>query len=366
MTSGFKRTLLAASTALALSTAAQAAEERTLHVYNWSDYIAEETLEEFEKETGINVVYDVFDSNQVLEAKLLSGHSGYDIVVPSNSFLAKQIRAGIFAELDKEKLPNWENLNTTLLKSLDSADPGNMHAFPYLWGTTGIGYNADKVKEALGIDEITSWDVVFKPENLSKLQDCGVSMLDAVDEIYPAALNYLGEDPNPTTTEAVDKAEEVVSAVRPYVRYFHSSKYITDLANGDICLAIGWSGDILQAQARAIEADNGVDVQYVIPQEGAGTFFDMMAMPADAKNKDEAYEFMNYILRPDVIAKISDYVAYANGNAAATPLIDEEIRNNPGIYPSDEISEKLYTFADLDPKVIRAMTRSWTRVTAGH
>ncbi|MBV1787177.1 extracellular solute-binding protein [Marinobacterium sp. D7] len=358
------RNTLLAMTLGAACTAAQA-EQKELHVYNWSDYIAEDTLANFEAATGIKVIYDVFDSNEVLEAKLLSGHSGYDIVVPSNSFLAKQIRAGIFMELDRGKLPNWSNLDPSLMKTLEKADPGNRHSFPYLWGTTGIGYNVDKIKEALGVDEITSWDVIFKPENIAKLKECGVSLLDAPSEIFPATLNYLGEDPNPTSPDAIAKAEKTLLEIRPYVRYFHSSKYITDLANGDICLAVGWSGDILQAKDRAIEADNGVNVAYSIPQEGAGTFFDMLAMPADAKNVAEAYAFLNYLLEPKVIAAVSDYVAYPNGNAAATQYVDEEIRNDPGIYPSKETSEKLYTFADLSPKVIRAMTRSWTRIKSG-
>ncbi|WP_027852845.1 extracellular solute-binding protein [Marinobacterium litorale] len=364
MKPSIRKTLLAVTLGALTCTGVQA-EEKTLHVYNWSDYIAEDTLANFEKETGIKVVYDVFDSNEVLEAKLLSGHSGYDVVVPSNSFLAKQIRAGIFMELDRSQLSNWDNLDPTLLKPLQAADPGNNHAFPYLWGTTGIGYNVDKVKEALGVDKIDSWAVVFEPENLAKLESCGVSLLDAPSEIIPAALNYLGEDPNPTSRDAVKKAEDVLMAIRPHVRYFHSSKYITDLANGDICLAVGWSGDILQAEARAIEADNGVNVAYSIPKEGAGTFFDMLAIPADSKNKEAAHAFLNYLLEPAVIAEITNYVAYPNGNAEATPLVDEAIRNNPGIYPSKETSEKLYTFADLDPKVIRAMTRTWTRVKSG-
>ncbi|TCK07425.1 polyamine ABC transporter substrate-binding protein [Marinobacterium mangrovicola] len=364
MISAFKRTLLATSVALTVSSTAMA-EERTLHIYNWSDYIAQDTIEEFEKETGINVVYDVFDSNKLLEAKLLSGNSGYDIVVPSNIFITKEIKAGIFEELDKDKLPNWKNLNPTLLKSLDGVDPGNKHAFPYLWGTTGIGYNVDKIKEVLGVDEITSWSAVFEPENMEKLQECGVSMLDSVVEIYPAVLNYLGENPYPTDTAGIDKAEAALSAVRPYVQYFHSSKYISDLANGNTCVAVGWSGDIIQAQSRANEAGAGINIEYAIPEEGALTFFDMMGMPKDAKNKEEAYEFMNYILRGDVIANITNYVAYANPNDAATPMVEEELRNNPGIYPTEETKENLYTYVDLNHKVLRAMNRSWTRITAG-
>lgn len=359
-----RNTLLAMTLGTALCSTAQA-EQRVLHVYNWSDYIAKDTIANFEMKTHIKVVYDVFDSNEVLEAKLLSGHSGYDVVVPSNSFLAKQIRAGIFMKLDKSKLPNWKNLDPMLMKQLQKADPGNEHAFPYLWGTTGIGYNVDEIKKRLGVDKITSWDVIFKPENMAKLKDCGVSFLDAPSELIPAALNYMGEDPNPTSTAAVKKAEKLLTSVRPYVRYFNSSKYISDLANGNICLAVGWSGDVLQAKDRAIEAKNGIHIAYSIPKEGAGTFFDMLAIPADSKDPDAAYAFLNYLLEPKVIADITDYVAYPNPNKAATPLVDSEIRNDPGIYPDAETRKHLYTFADLSPKVLRAMTRSWTRIKSG-
>jgi putrescine transport system substrate-binding protein len=360
----FGKTLLALSLAGAIAGAAQA-QDKVLHIYNWSDYIAEDTLENFQKETGIKVVYDVFDSNETLEAKLLSGRSGYDVVVPSNQFLAKQIKAGVFQKLDMSKLPNWKHLNPDLMKALETADPGNQYAFPYLWGTTGIGYNPEKVKAALGIDTIDSWDVLFKPENMEKLKSCGVAMLDAPDEVYAAALHYQGLNPNPTSVDEVKKAEELLSKVRPYITYFHSSKYISDLANGNICVALGWSGDIFQAQARAEEAENNVPVAYAIPKEGAASFFDMMAIPADAKNVEEAHIFLNYILTPEVIAPISDYVAYPNGNSSATPLVAEEIRTNPGIYPTAEASKKLYTFSELDPKVQRAVTRSWTKVKSG-
>jgi putrescine transport system substrate-binding protein len=360
----FSKTLLALSLAGAVVSAAHA-DEKVLHVYNWSDYIAEDTLDNFQKETGIKVIYDVFDSNETLEAKLLSGGSGYDVVVPSNQFLAKQIKAGVFQKLDMAKLPNWKNLNPDLMKALEAADPGNQYAFPYLWGTTGIGYNTEKVKAVLGVDKIDSWDAVFKPENMEKLQSCGVAMLDAPEEIYAAALHYLGKDPIAKSPADVAAAEELLLTVRPYITYFHSSKYISDLANGNICVAVGWSGDIFQAQARAEEAKNNVQVAYAIPKEGAATFFDMMAIPADSKNPEAAYTFLNYILTPEVIAPISDYVAYPNGNSAATPLVSEEIRNNPGIYPTEEASKKLYTFTDLSPKVQRAMTRSWTKIKSG-
>jgi len=361
----FAKTLLAMTLAGAVAGAAQA-QEKVLHVYNWSDYIAEDTLENFTKETGIKVVYDVFDSNEVLEAKLLAGSSGYDVVVPSNPFLAKQIKAGVFQKLDKSKLSNWENLDKSLLKALDPSDPGNQYAIPYMWGTIGIGYNVDKVKAVLGDNApVDSWDLVFKPENIEKLKACGVSFLDSPTEILPAALHYLGYAPDSGKADELKKAEELFMQIRPHVAYFHSSKYISDLANGETCVAIGYSGDIYQAKARAEEAKNGINVGYKIPKEGAGSFFDMVAIPADAKNVENAHVFINYLMKPEVMASITDYVQFPNANAASTPLVAEAIRTDPGIYPSQEVLQKLYTFPDLDPKTQRAMTRSWTKIKSG-
>ena len=360
----FGKTLLAVTLAGTVAGMAQA-EDKVLHVYNWSDYIAPDTVEKFTKETGIKVVYDVFDSNETLEAKLLAGKSGYDIVVPSNNFLAKQIKAGVFQKLDKSKLPNWKHLDANLMKSLETADPGNQYAFPYLWGTTGIGYNPDKVKAALGVDTIDSWETVFKPENMAKLKECGVSMLDAPQEIMAAALHYQGLNPNPTNPADVAKAEEVLMKVRPYITYFHSSKYISDLANGNICVAIGYSGDIYQAKARAEEANNGVTVDMRLPKEGAPIWFDMMAIPKDAKNIDEAHAFINFLLQPQVIAPISDFVGYPNPNKDATALVAESIRSNPNLYPTAEAMQKLYTLEPLPRAAERARTRAWSKIKTG-
>jgi len=361
----FAKTLIALTLAGTVAGVAQA-QEKVLHVYNWSDYIAEDTLENFTKETGIKVVYDVFDSNEVLEAKLLAGSSGYDVVVPSNPFLAKQIKAGVFQKLDKSKLPNWKNLDQDLLKALEPSDPGNQYSVPYMWGTIGIGYNVDKVKAVLGDNApVDSWDLVFKPENIEKLKSCGVSFLDSPTEILPAALHYLGFEPDSGKSDELKKAEDLFMQIRPHVAYFHSSKYISDLANGNICVAIGYSGDIYQAKSRAEEAKNNVNVGYNIPKEGAGSFFDMLAVPADAKNVESAHAFLDYLMKPDVMAAITDYVQFPNANAAATPLVDESIRNDPGIYPSADVAKKLYTFPDLDPKTQRAMTRSWTKIKSG-
>lgn len=343
------------------------ADEKTLHIYNWSDYIAPNTVPDFQKETGIKVVYDVFDSNEVLEGKLMAGSTGFDLVVPSASFLERQLAAGVFQPLDKSKLPNYKNMDPELLKMVAQHDPGNKYAIPYLWATTGIGYNVDKVKAVLGKDApVDSWDLVLKPENLEKLKSCGVSFLDAPAEIYATVLNYLHLDPNSTkASDYTGAANDLLLKLRPNIRYFHSSQYINDLANGDICVAIGWAGDVMQAGNRAKEAKNGVNVAYSIPKEGALAFFDVFAIPADAKNLDEAYQFLNYLMEPKVIAQISNTVYYASGNKAATPLVNEDVRNNPGIYPPANVQAKLFTLKVQDPKIDRVITRSWTKVKTG-
>ncbi|MDV7103658.1 polyamine ABC transporter substrate-binding protein [Vibrio sp. TH_r3] len=339
-----------------------AEEEKVLNIYNWSDYIAADTIKDFEAETGIKVVYDVFDSNEVLEAKILSGQTGFDIVVPSNDFLGRQVIAGAFMPLDKNKLTNYGNLDSKLMSVLEqTVDPKNAYAVPYLWGTTGIGYNVDKVEQALGKDApVDSWDLVFKPENMEKLSSCGVAFLNAPTEILAAALNYLGKDPNSRNSDDYKEALALLKQVRPYITYFHSSQYINDLANGDICVTVGWSGDVLQASDRAAEAENGVEVAYNIPKEGALAWFDLMAIPKDAKHPDNAMKFINYLLRPEVMANISNYVWYANANTASREFLDQEILDNPGIYPSEEVQEKLYSSKMLPNEVSRVITRTWT------
>jgi len=359
------KTLLAGALMGAMATAVQA-DDKTLHVYNWSDYIAPDTIANFEKQTGIKVVYDVFDSNETLEAKLLAGKSGYDVVVPSNNFLAKQIKAGVYQELDRSKLPNWKNLDEDLLKAVgDASDPGNKHAFPYMWGSIGIGYNPEKVKAALGVDKIDSWDAVFKPENIAKLKSCGVSFLDAPTEMIPAALHYLGKPSNSTDKKDLKAAEDLFLSVRPSITYFHSSKYISDLANGNICVAVGYSGDLEQSKARAHEAGDKVKLDYVIPKEGAGTFYDMVAIPKDAENVDAAYKFMDFLMQPQVMAGITNAVRFPNGNKAATPLVDKDISSDPSIYPPADVKKKLYAIADPGAKVQREITRSWTKIKSG-
>jgi putrescine transport system substrate-binding protein len=343
-----------------------AGEPPRLHVYNWSDYIADDTLAAFEAETGIRVVYDVFDSNELLEAKLVAGNTGYDLVVPSLSFLGRQIRVGVFMPIDRAKLANYGNLDPELMDRIAQTDPGNQYAVPYLWGTTGIGYNAGKLAEAFGDEAVVdSWDLVFKPENIGRLAACGVAFLDTPQEIVPIALNYIGEDPNSTDEEVIRKAEVLLAAVRPHIRYFHSSQFINDLANGDICVAVGWSGDIFQAADRAEQAGNGVVVEYVIPKEGAPMWFDMLAIPKDARHPGNAHRFVDFLLRPEVMAGIQNQVAYASGNAAAFELVDEALRNNPAIHPDAATRARLFTFAVVPPEVDRVYSRLWTRVKTG-
>jgi putrescine transport system substrate-binding protein len=352
-----------AGAGLTLAVSVQAAS--TVHIYNWSDYIGETTLADFTKATGIKPVYDVFDSNETLEGKLLAGHTGYDVVVPSNHFLGKQIKAGAFQKLDKSKLTNYSNLDPVLLKRLEQNDPGNQYAVPYLWGTNGIGYNVDKVKAVLGLDKIDSWDVVFEPENIKKLHSCGVAFLDSADEMMPTVLNYMGLNANSTNPDDYKKAEAKLLAVRPYVTYFHSSKYIADLANGDICVAIGFSGDMFQAKARAAEAGKGMNIAYSIPKEGGALWFDMLAIPKDAANVKEAHAFINYLLKPEVIAQVSDSVGYANPNPGSDKLMEQSIRTDESVYPPQAVLDKTYVSIELPPNIQRLMTRSWTKVKSG-
>lgn len=342
------------------------AQQRVVNFYNWSNYMAPGVLEQFTRETGIKVVYDTFDANETLETRLLAGRSGYDVVVPTAYFLQRQIRANVFQKLDKSKLPNLANAWPLVNQRLATYDPDNLYAANYMWGTTGIGYNVKAVRDVLGADaEVDSWDLVFKPENLARFKDCGVQMLDSADDILPAALNWLGLDPNSTKQADLDRAAEVVGKVRPYVRKFHSSEYLNALASGEICLVVGWSGDIKQAQSRAVEAKNGVEIGYAIPREGAQMFFDNLAIPADAKNVAEAYELINYLYRPDVAAKNSDFVSYANGNLASQKLIDPKIINDKTIYPDESTLQKLFVITARDPATQRILNRLWTRVKTG-
>ncbi|WP_068119146.1 polyamine ABC transporter substrate-binding protein [Tropicimonas marinistellae] len=352
------------SFALCFAAAGGFAEE--VRVYNWSDYIDEGLLEAFEAETGIKVIYDVFDSNEVLETKLLAGSSGYDVVVPSDSFLRRQIQAGAFQKLDPAKLPNAGNQWDLIASRTAEFDPENAYSINYLWGTTGVGANVEKVIEVLGEDApFDSLALVFDPANMEKLSQCGVYFLDAPVEMIPAAMNYAGLDPNSTDKAAFAKAEEVLTAVRPFVRKFHSSEYITALANGEICIAVGWSGDILQARDRADEAGNGVEIAYNPFREGSAMWFDQMAIPADAPHPDAAHAFLNFMLEPENIAAVSNYVYYANGNLPAQRFLADDVIGDPAIYPGEETMNTLWVFDGWDPKTQRLGTRLWTKIKSG-
>ncbi|KFN44539.1 polyamine ABC transporter substrate-binding protein [Arenimonas oryziterrae] len=341
---------------------AVAEEEKVLNVYNWSDYIAPETIAKFEAETGIKVTYDEMDSNETLESKILAGDTGYDIVVPSSSFLGRQIKAGAYQKLDRSQLSNWGNMDAGLMAKLTDVDPDNAYAVPYLWGTTGIGYNIDKIKAAFGTtDVVNSWDLVFKPENLAKLKSCGVTFLDAGSEIIPSTLHAIGQPPNSFDPAVIDKAAAALEAIRPSISNFHSSEYIEALASGNACLVVGWSGDIIQAKARAEEAKNGVHIGYSIPKEGAAMWFDMLAIPKSAKHPGNAHKFINFLMRPEIIAEISNYVSYPNANAASQSLVDKSITEDPMITPSKEtIDTKLFGLAVLPPEVSKKYTEVWT------
>jgi putrescine transport system substrate-binding protein len=345
--------------------ASAAEEEKVLHVYNWSDYIAEDTIKNFEAQTGISVTYDVFDSNDVLETRLLAGNSGFDVVVPSASFLERQIKAGVFQKLDTAQLPNLKNMDPDIMQRVGLHDPNNEHSMPYLWGTTGIGYNEEKVKKILGEAPLDSWNLLLDPKEIAKFKDCGVSVLDAPDEILKIVLNWMGRDPNSQKEEDLAAAEEKLMAIRPFIRKIHSSQYIEDLANGDICVAIGWSGDILQARDRAAEAGQGIVVKYAIPKEGTIVWFDMLAVPADAKHPKNAHAFINYLMDAQVAANNSNFVNYANGNAASLPLVSDEVKNDPGIYPTPEVKAKLFPSLAYGEEFNRLMTRMWTKFTTG-
>ncbi len=357
---------LLAIVALCAPAAQVAAQERIVNVYNWSDYIDPAVLEAFTRESGIKVRYDVFDSNDTLETKLLAGRSGYDIVVPSANFLERQIKAGVFLPLDKAKLPNLVNMWPEIERRVATYDPGSRYSVNYMWGTVGIGYNAGKVREILGPEaRIDSWDTVFKPENLARFKDCGVYMLDSSEDILAAALNYLGLDPNSTKAAELERAAAQLEAVRPFVRKFHSSEYLNALAGGEICLVVGFSGDIKQAQKRAAEAKNGVEIGYAIPREGAQMFFDNLAIPRDARNVSEALAFINYLQQPQVAAQNTNFLSYANGNLASQKFINQAILDDRGIYPDEETMKRLYTAKTRDVTTQRIMNRLWTRIKTG-
>ncbi|MCY4304955.1 MAG: polyamine ABC transporter substrate-binding protein [Aestuariivita sp.] len=337
-----------------------------VRVYNWSDYIDEELLSKFEKETGFELIYDVFDSNEVLETKILSGQSGYDVVVPTGTFLQRQIQAGAFQKLDFSKLPNAQNLWNVVSERTAQYDPGNIYSVNYMWGTTGIGVNVDKVKEILGdAAPISSLALIFDPENMEKLANCGVHFVDAPTDVIPAALRYIGEDVNSHDPDVIAKTELVFAAIRPYVQKFHSSEYLNALASGEICVAFGWSGDILQSRDRAAAAENGVNIAYNPPLEGAAMWFDQMAIPVDAPNSEGAHIFLNFIMNAENMAQASNYVYFANGNYASQQYLNDDVINDPAIYPDEATLENLYTTVPYPARTQRIVTRLWTKIKSG-
>ncbi|MGL4729233.1 MAG: polyamine ABC transporter substrate-binding protein [Bosea sp. (in: a-proteobacteria)] len=367
-----RRTALAATLATALAASVgmlaplpASAQDRQVNVYNWNDYVDPAVLEAFTRETGIKVVYDLYDNNEIVEAKLLAGNSGYDIVVPSGSFLFRMGQAKLFHPVDRAKLKNAGNIWGEVDKRLQAYDPGNKFGINYMWGTVGIGLNLKKVKERLGEMPLNSWDIAFKPEIMSKLKDCGVHMLDAPEDTIPAVMNWLGLPGGSTKVADWTRAADHLMKIRTSVQKFHSSEYINALANGDICMVVGYSGDILQARKRAVEARNNVEIGYIIPKEGAQMWFDSMAIPADAKNKDEAYAFIDYMLRADVAAKNTNFVSYATGNGLSRASVKPEIASDPGVYPDEATFKRLFTNTPLDERTQRAVTRLWTRVKTG-
>jgi len=356
----------AAETAATPAAAAPAStEEKVVNVYNWSDYIDPAMLEAFTKETGIKVNYDVYDNNEVLQTKLLAGNTGYDVVVPSASFLELQIKAGVYQKLDRSKLPNWSNLDKNILERLARHDPGNQYAVNHMWGTDAIGYNVKKVQAIDAKAPLTSWKMIFDPAVASKFKDCGISVLDAPDEVVGIVLAYLGKDPNSENLDDLKAAEAVLMQIRPFIRTINSSEYINGLANGELCVVLGWSGDILIARDRAEEAKQGVEIGLSVPTDGTIIWFDSYAIPKDAPHPANAHAFINYMMKPEVAAANSNLVNYANGNAASLPLLDPSVRDDPGVYPPPETMAKLFPNLARSEAFTRELNRSWTRFMTG-
>jgi putrescine transport system substrate-binding protein len=351
---------------LALATLnAQAAEPPVLNVYTWADYTAPDTIANFERETGIEVNYDIYDSSEIVDTKLMAGASGYDVVIHAANYSARLFPVGIMRELDKSRLPNLRNLDPRVLETFERYDPGLRYGVPYTWGTTGFTYNVRLVRERMPDAPVDSADLVFRPEVVSRFADCGVSLLDSSSDVLPMALIYLGYDANSVAPAELHAAEELLLAIRPYVRYFSSQKMLVDLPAEEVCIAMSWSGDYSVARTRAAEAGLDVELAFDMPKEGVAAWFDAAYIPADALHPDNAHRFLDYLLRPDVIADISNAVGYANANAAATPRVRAELRNDPAIYPTAEVLRRMHTPWVLPPKTERLRSRAWSRVKTG-
>jgi len=338
---------------------------KALNLYIWSDYLAADTLSNFEKHTGIKVHVAYFDTNETLETKLLAGSSGYDVVVPTASYFERQIKAGVYLTLDKSRLPNLKNMDPQLMAKVALHDPGNAHGIIYTWGTNGIGYNDKMVKELMPDAPLDSWRMVFDPAVASKVAKCGISVLDSPAEMLRAVYSYLGKDPNSQNSDDLVQAEAVLTKIRPFIRNINSSEYIEALANGDLCIAVGYNGDVMQARDRAREANKGIEVKYYVPKEGSILWFDMLAIPKDAPDPDSAYAYLNYIMTPQAIADISNFKRYANANAASQPLVLPTVKDDPGIYPPPEQRQKLAVQLADSADQTRAITRVWQRFKTG-
>jgi putrescine transport system substrate-binding protein len=342
------------------------ARAETLNIYNWSDYIGSTTLADFTKATGIQTHYDTYDSLEVLEAKLLTGHSGYDITVPTaQPTMARLIKAGALQKLDKSKIPNLKNLDPALMKHVSAADPGNQYGVIYQWGTIGIGVNVNKVKALMPDAPLDSFDLIFKPEVLAKISKCGVTFLDSQIDVFPTVLHYLGLDPNSEKKADLAKAEALLEKVKPYLRYFHSSQYINELASGAVCVSLGYSGDIGQAASRAKDAGKTDKIIYVIPKEGAQLWFDMMTIPKDAPHPDAALKFINFVLEPKVMAGITNTVTYPNAVPASLQYVDDAIKNDPNTYPPPAVMKRMFNVHAVSAAAERERTRAWTRIKTG-
>ncbi|MFN3971723.1 MAG: polyamine ABC transporter substrate-binding protein [Gemmobacter sp.] len=366
MTLTRRTALVAAGGALALPWVRPSwAQARRVNVYNWTDYIGETTIADFERETGIAVTYDLYASAEEMQAKMLVGQTGYDVVLQAGVSMPRMVAAGVFQKLDRARLTGWENLDPDILRILEGFDPGIAYSVPYMWGSVGFAYNVTMVRERLPDADLESLDTIFLPENAAKLADCGISILDSPDDIMASVLKWLGLDPDTAGAAEYKLAADAFAEIRQYIAVFDNSNFLSGLPNGELCVANSWSGDYRTAKSRAAEAGIDIDLAYYVPRTGAPTWFDVWCMPADARNVDPAYEFINYLLRPEVIAACTDYTGYGNANKAATALVDPDIANDPAVYPDDAVLARMYTPKTPTEEQEREMLRAWQMVKSG-
>jgi len=342
-----------------------AREGKELRIYNWADYIGNNTIADFESETGIKVIYDTYDADETIEAKMMAGDAGYDLVSTSTDYFSRQIKAGIYRPLDKALLPNWKNLDPHILAIEALADPGNRHAVPYLQHVNGFAYNVEMIRARMPGAPVDSLDMIFKPEIIRHFADCGVTFLDSAEDVLQLALNYLHLDPNTQSAEDYRRAEQLLLAVRPYIRAFDSTEYLTGLANGEFCISMSWSADYATSRARAKSAGIDMPLAFTVPKEGANGSYDAWLIPADAPHPLAAHRFLNYMLEPRVIAAVTNDIHYANDNAAADPYVDPQIRDDPALYLAPAVEARLYHAVEAGPALERLRTRTWTRIKTG-